>query len=100
MGTKSKGTRAPAFISRKNLSRRTLLKGMSAAIGLPFLESMVPALTPSAKAAAPPLRFGVVYFPNGGIMQQFTPETSGEAFPFTPILQPLEPFEGSPGVVP
>ena len=51
---------------------------MGAAIALPFLESMIPAFTPLARAAAaPPRRFGVVYFPNGAIMQQFTPKTGG-----------------------
>src|SRR6266850_3500297 len=87
------------FITKKFLSRRAWLKGMGAAVGLPFLESMVPALTPITRAAAPPLRFGVVYFPNGAIMQQFTPATTGEGFTFTPILKPLEPFKDSLVVV-
>ena len=38
-------------ITKKPLSRRTLLKGAGAAIGLPFLESMIPALTPLARSA-------------------------------------------------
>ena len=33
------------FITKKHLSRRTLLKGGSAAIGLPLLSAMVPAAT-------------------------------------------------------
>ncbi len=71
-----------------------MLKAMGAAVGLPFLESMIPAFTPLARAAAaPPRRFGVVYFPNGAIMQQFTPKTVGTGFEFTPILKPLEPFK-------
>jgi len=56
---------------------------------------MIPALTPAAKAATAPRRFGVVYIPNGAIMQQFTPATVGEGFAFTPILKPLEPFKDS-----
>src|SRR5438876_938024 len=87
------------FISKKSLSRRALLKGAGAAVALPFLESMIPALTPLARAAATPKRFGVVYFPNGAIMQQFTPSTTGEGFAFTPILKPLEPFKDSLVVV-
>src|SRR5215471_12750195 len=82
------------FIAKKSLSRRTLLKGMGVAVGLPFLESMIPALAPSAEAAAtPPLRFGVAYTPNGYIMPQFTPAATGEGFEFTPILKPFEPFK-------
>jgi hypothetical protein len=67
---------------------------MGAAVSLPFLESVIPAFTPLARAAAmPPRRFGAVYFPNGAIMQQFTPKTVGSGFEFTPILKPLEPFK-------
>ena len=32
------------IITRKHLSRRTFLKGAGAAIGLPLLDAMVPAL--------------------------------------------------------
>jgi uncharacterized protein DUF1552 len=65
-------------------------------VALPFLESMIPALTPLTRAAAnPKMRFGIVYFPNGAIMQQFTPATTGTGFEFTPILKPLEPFKNS-----
>src|SRR6185295_1683215 len=88
------------FITKKSLSRRTWLKGAGVAIGLPFLESMIPALTPLARAAATPrLRFAVVYFPNGAIMQQFTPASVGAGFEFTPILKPFEPFKESTIVV-
>jgi hypothetical protein len=83
------------FVTKRFLSRRTFLKGAGAAIGLPFLESMIPAFTPLARAAATPLRFGVTYFPNGAIMQQFTPAATGDDFVFTPILKPLEPFKDS-----
>jgi hypothetical protein len=84
------------FITNRHLSRRTLLKGAGAAIGLPFLEAMTPAFIGTARAATPTrLRFGVVYIPNGAIMQQFTPTTTGEGFAFTPILKPLEPFKDS-----
>ena len=68
------------FVTKKSLSRRTWLKGTAAAIGLPYLESMLPALTPAAKAAgASRPRFGVSYFPNGAIMPQFTPKQVGSA---------------------
>src|SRR5689334_25081929 len=81
---------------QKSISRRTMLRGTGAAVALPFLDAMVPALTLQAKAAAmPALRFGVVYIPNGAIMQQWTPKTVGAGFEFTPILKPLEPFKDS-----
>lgn len=73
-----------------------MLRGMGASVALPLLDAMLPALTPLAKAdARPRLRFGVVYFPNGAIMPQFTPATEGTGFEFTPILKPLEPFKES-----
>ena len=54
------------FITRRSLPRRTLLRGLGAAVALPFLESMVPAMTALAQTPArPPLRFGAVYVPNG-----------------------------------
>src|SRR4030095_2710185 len=88
------------FVTRKSLSRRTMLKVLGGSVSLPFLESMVPAFTSVAKAAADaPRRFGVVYFPNGAIMQQFTPTAVGTGFEFTPILKPLEPFKSLLAVV-
>src|SRR5262245_11405183 len=88
------------FVARRSLSRRTMLRVMGGAVGLPFLEAMIPAFTPVAKAAGEsPRRFGVVYFPNGAIMQQFTPAAAGKGFEFTPILKPLEPFKDSLAVV-
>jgi hypothetical protein len=88
------------FISKKSLPRRTVLRGIGAAVALPILDAMVPALTPGAKAAVnPQVRFGAIYFPNGAIMQEFTPKTVGEGFEFNPILKPLEPFKDSLAVV-
>ena len=34
------------FITKKYLSRRTLLRGMGVSVALPLLDSMVPAQTP------------------------------------------------------
>ena len=84
------------FISKISLPRRTFLRGLGAAVALPFLDAMVPALTPLAGAAAAPrLRFGAVYIPNGAIVDEFFPKEVGTGFEFTPILKPLEPFKNS-----
>src|SRR6186713_2116410 len=85
------------FVTRKSLTRRTALKVLGGAISLPFLDAMMPAFAP-ARATAP-RRFGVIYFPNGAIMQQFTPAAVGKGFEFTPILKPLEPFKNQLVVV-
>ncbi len=49
------------IVSRLCLPRRTVLRGLGAAIALPLLDGMVPALTPlRATAANPVRRFGAV----------------------------------------
>ena len=84
------------FVTKKSLPRRTMLRGLGAAVTLPLLDAMLPAFVPIAKADSKPrMRFGVVYTPNGAIMQELTPKTIGAGFEFTPILKPLEPFRDS-----
>jgi hypothetical protein len=81
------------MITKKALSRRTMLRAIGAAIPLPFLDAMVPALTALEQTAArPAMRFGAVYVPNGVIPGQWFPAAEGAAFEFTPTLKPLEPF--------
>lgn len=88
------------YLTRRSLPRRTFLRGLGVAVGLPLLDAMVPSLTASAKTvAARPLRFGAIYVPNGIIMEQWTPSTVGADFEFTPVLAPLEPFRQSAVVV-
>jgi hypothetical protein len=82
------------YISKMSLHRRTFLRGMGAAIALPLLDAMVPALTPLARAAAAPrTRFGAIYIPNGAIVDEFFPKATGTNWEFTPILKPIEPFK-------
>jgi hypothetical protein len=67
------------------------LRGAGAAVALPLLDAMVPALSAMAKtAAAPARRLGFVYIPNGAIMDRWTPAAEGKGFEFTPILKSLE----------
>src|SRR6266436_2076459 len=80
-------------ISKLALPRRTVLRGLGASLALPLLDAMVPALTPVAKtAAAPIVRLGFVFRPNGYIRQYWTPDTVGPAPDFKRSLQSLEPF--------
>ena len=54
------------FITKKHISRRTMLRGMGAAVALPFMESMVPAQTPLRKTAATPRsRFAAIEIVHG-----------------------------------
>lgn len=82
------------FITKKHLSRRTVLRGLGAAISLPLLDAMIPARTALAKTAARPRpRMGFIYFPHGAIMDQWTPRGEGRNFELSPILEPLAPFK-------
>ena len=81
------------IITKTHLPRRTFLRGVGATLALPLLDGMVPALSPiRASAAAPVKRLGVVYVPNGIVMNQWTPEATGSGFAMQPVMQPFEPF--------
>jgi hypothetical protein len=90
------------FITKKHISRRTMLRGMGAAVALPFMESMVPAQTPVRKtAAASPARLTCIEMVHGcagsntyGIKKNmWAPAAVGRDFDLTPsALLPLEPF--------
>jgi hypothetical protein len=81
------------FITKKALSRRTILRGFGAALSLPLLDAMVPALSAFAGTPAKPVRrLGFVYIPNGANMNDWTPAKAGTDFELTPTLKPLEQF--------
>jgi Protein of unknown function (DUF1552) len=82
------------YITRKHLSRRTVLRGMGVSVSLPLLNAMIPAATALAKtAAAAKPRLGFFYFPHGAVMEQWTPATVGRDFTVGSILEPLAPFQ-------
>src|SRR5579863_9970257 len=86
------------FISKRHLSRRSFLKGAGTTLALPFLESMVPAMTAQA-ATNSGTRLAFVYVPHGAIMDKWTPATEGADFEFSPILKALEPLRDYVNVV-
>ncbi len=77
------------IITKKTLPRRTVLRGVGAALALPLLDAMVPAL---GAAPAPVKRLGVVYAGMGMNMPLWTPATEGP-MELSPILQPLAAFK-------
>jgi hypothetical protein len=88
------------YVTKKHLSRRTVLRGAGVAIALPFLESMIPAGMRTACAAGTPrARFASVYIPHGCVMSRWVPAATGENFQFQPILKPLEPYRDRLNVV-
>jgi len=81
------------IITKKSLPRRTFLRGMGAAVALPFLDAMWPAFgAPARTGAAPALRTAFVYVPNGVIMKDWTPAAEGAGYEITRTLKPLEPL--------
>ena len=78
------------ILTGKHLDRRTFLRGAGACLALPLLAAKVPARATAALHS--PVRLGFFYFPNGMIMEQFTPAGEGAGFEFTRILKPIEPF--------
>ena len=88
------------IIKKLSLPRRTFLRGAGAAVALPLLDAMVPALSAVTRTAASPVRrLGFVYIPNGAVMQQWTPAEVGSGFELSPILQPLAPYRDQLTVV-
>ena len=79
------------FVTKKALSRRTMLRGMGATLAIPLLDAMVPALTTTVRtAAAPTRRFGAIFVPMGERPSHWTPAATGVGFEFSPILKPIE----------
>jgi len=91
------------FLTRKHLSRRTVLKGAGVTLALPLLDAMVPAATALAQTAAvPKMRMGFFYIPHGAIMgntvhgpqmDRWTPGGAGADYKLSPILASLEPHK-------
>jgi uncharacterized protein DUF1552 len=79
------------YVTRKAMSRRTVLKGMGVAISLPFLDAMVPAFARGA-AASRPVRLAWFYVPNGIDMRNWTPGAEGALGTLPGVLAPLQPL--------
>ena len=80
------------IILKKALDRRTVLRGIGASIAVPLLDSMVPAMVARPSAATRIPRLGTVYVPNGVVMEQWTPKSTGADVELSTILAPLAPF--------
>ena len=76
------------FLTKKMLTRRTVLKGVGATVALPLLDAMTPAL--SAQSRQTPMRLGFVYGAHGVIHSEWKPRQTGRQYELSPNLKPLE----------
>jgi len=80
------------IITKKALPRRTFLRGMGAAVALPLLDAMVPAMTAQSVTAANPVRrLGFIYVPMGAHIAAWTPPGSDTLTELSPSLRSLAP---------
>ncbi len=77
------------IISRKSIPRRAFLRGTGAALALPMLDAMTPALSAEQPR---PVRLSFIEVPNGIRMDKWTPAAEGADFALTPTLEPLADF--------
>src|SRR6476646_5937041 len=82
------------FITKKHMSRRTILRGAGATLALPLLDAMIPASTALAQTAATPKpRFVGCFVPHGMAPGYWVPGTEGKLDAVLPFnFKPLEPF--------
>jgi len=78
------------ILSRKALSRRTVLRGLGTTVALPLLDAMVPAATAAGLTPAKPVkRLGFVFMPMGCDLSRWTPRSQGDLSQLSPILDSL-----------
>ena len=91
------------FLTKKHMSRRTILRGLGVTMALPVLDAMSPAATAFAKtaAASKKVRLSAIEMVHGsagatqfGLSKNFwSPAEVGTAFDLSPgALSSLEPF--------
>jgi hypothetical protein len=82
------------YLTRKHLTRRTVLRTLGATLGLPLLDAMIPARTVLAQTAAKATpHVGFIYFPHGAVMNQWTPASEGAIGELGAILKPLDKYK-------
>ena len=82
------------IVTKKAIPRRTFLRGVGAAVALPLLDAMVPALTAQAATpAAPVRRLGFVFIPMGCDQSRWFPPGGDKLGELSPILSPLAPVK-------
>lgn len=82
------------IVTQKAVPRRALLRGMGAAVALPLLDAMVPAMAAAKSSPARPVRrLGYVFIPMGSDLKRWTPRSDHDLSQLSPILRSLEPYK-------
>lgn len=75
----------------REVSRRTVLRGMGVAMAVPFLEGLAPRSVLAVSAPARPVRMAYLFVPNGvANMDAWRPSAGGVLNDVPPILRPLD----------
>ena len=89
------------FLTKKHISRRTVLRGAGAMLSLPLLDAMVPAATVLAQTAASPKpRFVGLFVPHGMAPGYWVPDKEGTGFTFPFNFKPLEAYRDHVTILP
>ena len=84
----------PTIVTNRTVPRRALLQGAGAALALPLLDAMLPAVSlaaPPAKVSAAPCRMAFLYVPNGIMMEHWIPDQKPGAVTPLPSVSPPSP---------
>ena len=82
------------FITKKQLPRRTFLRGAGTVLALPLLDAMIPAMRADRlTAAAPVRRLGFIYYPLGVDQDRWRPKGEGASYELSEALAPLAPHK-------
>ena len=81
------------------VNRRTVLKGLGAAVALPWLEAMGPLVSAAPAVAKSPVRAAFLYVPNGMHMPDWTPKSEGLLGELPATLEPLKAFKNDINVL-
>jgi hypothetical protein len=96
------------YLAKKNLSRRTVLRGMGVTMALPFLEAMVPAGTAFAKTNGAKVRLSAIELVHGSAgattlgaaKHLWSPAAVGKGFDLSPTsLISLEPWRNDVTII-
>ena len=79
------------IVTKKQLSRRSILRGFGTTLALPLLDAMVPAFGATTNpASTAPTRLAFTYIPNGVNYAHWRPVGEGSSYQLSRILKPLE----------